>query len=602
VAALAAAVLGPAAALAQEMVTQTQQGQELLVSITQPDVKVASKSYPAVVFHPGDSVTVTAGGCVQTGGGGKTWKRYVNPSGPNSDRLYHGLVQIPGATAGLVRLSGVAGKTLAIPAGFSAPAGQTLHLTLGYEDDDYHDNGYYSHDDGTGNQCAGTAGGPAWLKLTILHGGSATVALAPFDLTWTAADENGLPLNPMWGKQVDPHQPGLPGLALCGTPWKPPCTTQSPVILDLPWPFDPLHPLNFLCTASGPLGRHVNWGVATYTGAAVWDEHSTGIRGDDDYNINAWRLDQAAYTQDNPNFVHTEFDSDETIDHFSTKWWSQFHDTVDHGNPHAIIDGHDIIEIGVIGLDCAHGCGSEIHPVLVLALHVSDDPADDQWAIFARNTGDEGFCSHDSVLAPELTTVYLTLPAPPGATAVSASGTSSFQKTADQIQLTTFPLLTGTAPTALVLKIDLGDPNGAPMVNGELHLQWTVPSSAAAALRARRLRERLPAAAAIRPAAPEPEEKYAQMVAKLPAASQQKLAQLGAMKAAVPNWLPLQPVHLSRPPAGFRSRAFTGRRVAAARSGAALGRATVVPNPKKQEYYQKLGEILKEANAPAQPH
>src|SRR5689334_14130347 len=47
-------------------------------------------------FQAGDVVTVQAGGCVQTGGSGSTWKRYVDPSGPNSDRLYHGLIYIPG--------------------------------------------------------------------------------------------------------------------------------------------------------------------------------------------------------------------------------------------------------------------------------------------------------------------------------------------------------------------------------------------------------------------------------------------------------------------------------------------------------------------------
>ena len=53
-------------------------------------------------------------GCCQTGGHGKTWKRYVDPQGPNSDRLYHGLVWVPGATSGLVRLQGVIGKTFVV--------------------------------------------------------------------------------------------------------------------------------------------------------------------------------------------------------------------------------------------------------------------------------------------------------------------------------------------------------------------------------------------------------------------------------------------------------------------------------------------------------
>src|SRR5205823_4332911 len=64
--------------------------------IDQPNVKARFTEYHEVRFLPGDTVSVQAGGCVQTGGVGRTWKRYVDPSGPNSDRLYHGLIWLPG--------------------------------------------------------------------------------------------------------------------------------------------------------------------------------------------------------------------------------------------------------------------------------------------------------------------------------------------------------------------------------------------------------------------------------------------------------------------------------------------------------------------------
>src|SRR6478672_10318005 len=57
------------------------------------------KTYYQILMAPGDIILVSAGGCVQTGGHGKTWKRYVDPQGPNSDRLYHGLIQLPGIHA-----------------------------------------------------------------------------------------------------------------------------------------------------------------------------------------------------------------------------------------------------------------------------------------------------------------------------------------------------------------------------------------------------------------------------------------------------------------------------------------------------------------------
>ena len=111
-----------------------------------PNVLDPVTAYPTIAFAPGDSVVVTAQGCVQTGGAGKTWKRYVDPSRPDSDSRYHGLISIPGATAGLVRLSSVVNTPLNVTS-----AGV---LSLGYEDEGHGDNGYWSPDDGTDDQCA----------------------------------------------------------------------------------------------------------------------------------------------------------------------------------------------------------------------------------------------------------------------------------------------------------------------------------------------------------------------------------------------------------------------------------------------------------------
>src|ERR1700687_4451976 len=58
-------------------------------AIKRPNVKQNMTEYPSITFRVGDLVTIKAGGCVQTGGFGDTWKLYVNPQGPNSDHLYH---------------------------------------------------------------------------------------------------------------------------------------------------------------------------------------------------------------------------------------------------------------------------------------------------------------------------------------------------------------------------------------------------------------------------------------------------------------------------------------------------------------------------------
>jgi hypothetical protein len=148
--------------------------------IDKPNVKQRMTSYEQIRFQPGDRVTVQAGGCVQTGGHGNTWKRYVNPSGGGADHLYHGLIWIPGLigartqSAGppgapaqkddLKRIAGYVNHTFPAPPDIgTAPNNPTL--ILGYEDDGYGDNGYYAHDDGTENQCQGV--GNAFVIITI---------------------------------------------------------------------------------------------------------------------------------------------------------------------------------------------------------------------------------------------------------------------------------------------------------------------------------------------------------------------------------------------------------------------------------------------------
>lgn len=112
-------------------------------TITEPVVNAPQTTYN-FSFLPGDHVTVNAGGCVQTGGHGLTWKRYVDPASDGD--LYHGLITIPGATGNLARLVDVVGRPFVV-------GGRGGSLVLGYQDDGYSDNGYYSHDNGTANQC-----------------------------------------------------------------------------------------------------------------------------------------------------------------------------------------------------------------------------------------------------------------------------------------------------------------------------------------------------------------------------------------------------------------------------------------------------------------
>ncbi|RPE44216.1 hypothetical protein EDD90_7450 [Streptomyces sp. Ag109_O5-1] len=124
-------------------------------TITEPVVTQHETTYP-FSFLPGDHVTVNAGGCVQTGGHGLTWKRYVDPASDND--LYHGLITIPGATGDLVRLVNVVGRQYVV-------GGRGGSLKLGYEDDGYSDNGYTAHDNGTGNQCLNSVN--AFVRIVV---------------------------------------------------------------------------------------------------------------------------------------------------------------------------------------------------------------------------------------------------------------------------------------------------------------------------------------------------------------------------------------------------------------------------------------------------
>jgi cathepsin L len=128
---------------------------------------------PVIKFKPGDKLQIDVGGCVQTGGEGNTWKRYVKPSGPDSDRFYFGMILRPGEN-NLVPFRDIVTdqKDPTHPDqwsfNYTVPntiTDQQSYLHVGYSDDHYEDNGYEDHDDGTEDQCRNV--GPAYIIITI---------------------------------------------------------------------------------------------------------------------------------------------------------------------------------------------------------------------------------------------------------------------------------------------------------------------------------------------------------------------------------------------------------------------------------------------------
>ena len=144
-----------------EQVLHNYQNYPQQTRIQNPDVNVPFKEYPDITFQNGDTVYVKAGGCVQTGGSGNTWKQYVHPSSEEAG-LYYGQIEVPGAINNLTKFSEIVASEGAWSRRFHIDdpinTFPVKTLKLGYIDDDYSDNGYWGHDNGTGNQCLNVYG------------------------------------------------------------------------------------------------------------------------------------------------------------------------------------------------------------------------------------------------------------------------------------------------------------------------------------------------------------------------------------------------------------------------------------------------------------
>ncbi len=394
---------------------KTPAGETIVWRVDHPDVVDPSKDYPKIAFTAGDAITFNAGGCVQTGGRGDTWKSYVYPAGTESSMLYSGTVWLPGGP-GLVRVAGVIGKKFTVPQ--QSPLAVQPHLVLGYEDDVPADNGYYNHDNGNGNQCLNV--GPAWVEVSVSHPSSPAVSARwapfskPFDLTWDTtqpADANGLPVNPLWGFQVE-HPGAKPDFeTTCSAAFSNGdtvrdavlaqlCTTQQPTTDLFPesFPQSALTGVFGLCKSS-LLQGHLNWGYATYQGTLEWRDYSGAWLDEGDYDENfglvtANNAGETLLSDNGDPGIGLEFDARETV--FGSSFWTTFLSEGD-AERHAVFDGNPAVVTGLVGIDAVHDGYTEIHPVLALAVRTSSYPAgdgvDETWRFFVRNEGDEGECA-----------------------------------------------------------------------------------------------------------------------------------------------------------------------------------------------------------------
>jgi hypothetical protein len=279
----------------------------------------------------------------------------------------------------------------------------------------------------------------------------------PFDLVSDSLDPNGLLNNPVWGYSLDPaFHPGAPGAGswddLCDTyngPLSNPssCTSQ-PITIDrrdttsilwcLPAPI-PLVLLSDKCqqgvldaglcrdSIGGKQGGHINWFDADFQGTLAWGNWSNWPDRtiDTDYNIDLdadTATSQATAKAPASGDLNMEFDANETIKRFyAIDWWRRLHQAVYAATdpsftvrgapegfppikpgdlpiqrPADLLNGHQAVAIGLVGLDAEHQGKSEVHPVHVLAIREgAAATTNDRWAFFARASGNEGPCSSE---------------------------------------------------------------------------------------------------------------------------------------------------------------------------------------------------------------
>ena len=493
---------------------KTSAGETKTFVIDQPRVDTAEMSkFPMIKVAPGDTVMLGAGGCVQTGGFGSTWKSYTNPLGSDADKFYSGTAWIDGVTGGgPQKIGAVMNRSWKVPTPKDPKLAQQYFLQLGYLDDGYADNGYYAHDNGNDNQCASK--GPAWVEVKVTTGAiESGVQLSPhskpFDVVWDMNNDdfNGLPLNPKWTWQLT-HPvadvpdflstcgPAFPQQTVLGVSWGGTsvnvdvlanrCTSQAPVV-DMN-----ITDLVDVGYCRGLVDGHVLWNIATYTGQINyqdWSGNSTVDNfwlADGDYGMGLVRPDQAGQTTTEPS-LGLEFKDDETLRVAGGDWFKQLVNGIENGaspTPASMLGGADGLPgvvTAVIGIDGVHDHGyAELHPVFALALNTREtdvtNGVQQSWVFFLRNSGTNGGCSQEISKWPSSlgnNEYFIQLPWPEGATGAKVVGSSQFFSWQDQ--KTIGAIKTSAEPGWTLIDVKF-PPNGEFGVDGSFTVEYTFPA------------------------------------------------------------------------------------------------------------------------------
>lgn len=260
---------------------------------------------------------------------------------------------------------------------------------------------------------------------------SAPLPNKDFDVRFDSMlDPNGAARNVDWAPQRDGRIPD-PDACNNGQPYTPECTQNNPFRDQPNIGHEAFCVIGKAISGSPfePFFGHADWMLAQYDGSIGWLNF-----GDDfDYDLllvpgalppGTDKMNRHGITKNNnhvgddknlPQYIEMEWNSDETDDAFSvpSSWWAQFKDAAqakDRQELARLIHPSDATTLacgtalGLFGLDCDHGCRSEIHPVYALAIQRKEEPADNEWSVLVRNWGTGGFCSqyNDELAATSL--------------------------------------------------------------------------------------------------------------------------------------------------------------------------------------------------------
>ena len=313
---------------------------------------------------------------------------------------------------------------------------------------------------------------------------------------WSSLAVNGEVQNPRWSAQGRNGQPLPPIADACKKePYTSTCT-------DFPVVKDSAAGLNYVACSwfnlLPPLAGHADWLVAQYTGAIGWLNYAD----DADFNFMLFPEDDAGLTSNNhraagvqkqgeepdsTRYIEVEFDPSESSPLFDSTWWRQLLgkaiEFADNGAV-PVMNEHEPARLplgvvsGLFGLDCEHGCRSEVHPVYALGIQTDDRAENNTWAIFVRNWGNGGFCSrYDHRLATAGNQIKILLPrTADGAPGVIGPDDYEFTSTAKAHTAPQFDFVPGKG---VLVTFTLDDPAAHSHAELLVHLHWPAGSMAA---------------------------------------------------------------------------------------------------------------------------